>query len=786
MRNLTIRTAGIVVRIAWCGKKLWEGFPDNYEELKVAGNFGYSGHEPPIPFECWNFAPSGEIDGFRYSFAQHLNNPPKQPVKILFWIVQGGVPENERKKFNMEGEKWIVGFMYKPEFLRKTLKIEEVDPDHSSELQKMGLKEIPFNVRCKIENAIRFYPEGGFIGEEDFKDIYSITTKGKKRGISVQQTFIYVDYVNTRRILEKAKEKHEKLLEKIKDEEKKREILKILDAINRVLKELKGSSMLKEYFASKGFLFQEHQISSFYTSLKTKGFVILAGLSGTGKTKMAQLFGELFWNVDYKKPALVGSVGPPKGAKESIKEFIENFRKNKDLFLWKASLDDDILNELKKYLPIKLYLKEKGSDKLVIAFTVENIFKYKDYKEKEFIEKRALNKSIIENTNLIFEVKDFDYVNIPYENIKFIDRNKFKGGELIEENINISKKKGLQNSFNLIFDFVYPVLFLSVRPDWKDSKTLLGYYNPILQRYELTPLFEFILKAIVDYKENNKNASPYFVVLDEMNLARVEYYFAEFLSVLESGRDEKGFTKEGIKIQIKGENLEAQDKKQKELFKLLERAGINVKTHIELKLPPNLYFIGTVNIDETTFMFSPKVLDRAFTIEFKEVDFENYKNILLSSSTDLSSQGIVKLEDFNKLFDDFTLDGNFLTLYADKEKIKEAESKNIIKFEKEDNEIIDLAVLMKVLPKFHGNRGKLEEPLWKVLYWSLKGTIEGNNFEIRKVWQKITNKQEEPDLREIAEFLKNFDETKFNFPYTARKVFEMLYKLYTDGYASYL
>ena len=78
-----------------------------------------------------------------------------------------------------------------------------------------------------------------------------------------------------------------------------------------------------------------------------------------------------------------------------------------------------------------------------------------------------------------------------------------------------------------------------------------------------------------------------------MNLARVEYHFSDLLSVLESGRDAQGWTQEGI---------EADE---------------------SLKLPPNLYFIGTVDADETTYAFSPKVLDRAFTLELGDVDFAN-------------------------------------------------------------------------------------------------------------------------------------------------------------------
>ncbi len=81
-------------------------------------------------------------------------------------------------------------------------------------------------------------------------------------------------------------------------------------------------------------------------------------------------------------------------------------------------------------------------------------------------------------------------------------------------------------------------LFFSIRPDYKDSKSLLGFYNPLTQKYHSTPLLDFILKASRNYIEKGKEADPFFVLFDEMNLARVEYYFADFLSVLEAKRFE--------------------------------------------------------------------------------------------------------------------------------------------------------------------------------------------------------------------------------------------------------
>ncbi|MEM1973669.1 MAG: hypothetical protein QXN68_02645, partial [Thermoplasmata archaeon] len=77
-----------------------------------------------------------------------------------------------------------------------------------------------------------------------------------------------------------------------------------------------------------------------------------------------------------------------------------------------------------------------------------------------------------------------------------------------------------------------------VRPDFKDSKSLLGFYNPLKSEYQKSELLDFILEAQKEYVEWGVLAAPYLVLFDEMNLARVEYYFADFLSVLESKRVE--------------------------------------------------------------------------------------------------------------------------------------------------------------------------------------------------------------------------------------------------------
>jgi len=156
-------------------------------------------------------------------------------------------------------------------------------------------------------------------------------------------------------------------------------------------------------------------------------------------------------------------------------------------------------------------------------------------------------------------------------------------------------------------------LFLPVRPDWRDGKALIGYHNPLTGEYVRTDFLDFVIAAADDYRAGNRNA--FFVILDEMNLARVEYYFADVLSVIESGRDEEGWTVEGIPIAAGEEDDD-----------LPER----------LHLPPNLYIVGTVNMDETTHPFSPKVIDRAFTIELTDVDFRRLPPEAAEGGTNLT------------------------------------------------------------------------------------------------------------------------------------------------------
>lgn len=154
---------------------------------------------------------------------------------------------------------------------------------------------------------------------------------------------------------------------------------------------------------------------------------------------------------------------------------------------------------------------------------------------------------------------------------------------------------------------------VQVKPNWHDSSDLIGYVSRVSGKAEYVAgdFLRFVAKAWED-KE-----TPYFLCLDEMNLAPVEQYFAEYLSVVESRKSHEDgtVTTDPILEKVDEEwyfNLTASLTTDENVRKQFNESGISI--------PQNLIVVGTVNMDETTFSFSRKVLDRAMTIEMNEVD----------------------------------------------------------------------------------------------------------------------------------------------------------------------
>ncbi len=136
-----------------------------------------------------------------------------------------------------------------------------------------------------------------------------------------------------------------------------------------------------------------------------------------------------------------------------------------------------------------------------------------------------------------------------------------------------------------------------IQPMWKERTDLVGYYNEFTRRFNETTLLYKMYEA-------NNNEEIYITVLDEMNIARVEYYFAEFLSLLEIPNPD-------------GRNLDVVSDRWENDPKLLQHNG-------KMRLPTNMWFVGTANNDDSTFSISDKVYDRAMVLNLdkKAVPFE--------------------------------------------------------------------------------------------------------------------------------------------------------------------
>ncbi len=469
---------------------------------------------------------------------------------------------------------------------------------------------------------------------------------------------------------------------------------------------LSWQDALQPVFASRGLHFSHETLAAFVTALETKGFVILSGISGVGKTRLAQEFAALL-----PQPSSRPSAGSaititiqPAMLKTGRVPLSGAFQID-----WPQTDKDALVTFANRNHLCRLLRDDAGQIELVLRGAARSWF------TKNFMVGDVLSlEPEVDNDRDLMNLRAFRQ-------------------DAISSTRNTEKR---ERNF----------LFLSVRPDWRDSKALLGYYNPLSERYETTPFLRFVIEAQNSFRADDGVA--YFVLLDEMNLARVEYYFADFLSVLEAGRDEQGWTREALQLQASPDNKGA-------------------FSPAELHLPPNLFFIGTVNEDETTHAFSPKVLDRAWTIELNEVDFCGYlqnepalewsetQRVALGQSlarghrfthwhkNDVAQtlaqfpQIRPQLQNLNNLlqphelgfgyrvFDEITIfvraaqnNGLFANTFNDNRVLEtevEPQETDAKMFEKS----FDIAVSAKVLPKFAG-RARLQKPLRALLSWCLQ------------------------------------------------------------------
>lgn len=261
---------------------------------------------------------------------------------------------------------------------------------------------------------------------------------------------------------------------------------------------------------------------------------------------------------------------------------------------------------------------------------------------------------------------------------------------------------------------------IAVGADWTSNENLLGYPDALnAGRYRKPD--NGVLDLILRAKDDSEN--PYFLILDEMNLSHVERYFADFLSAMESGET----------ISLHDDTSE-------------DWNGVPAK----LEIPKNLFVIGTVNVDETTYMFSPKVLDRANVIEFRVSD-EEMKSFLENPAKPeldaLAGQGAAYAKAFVAAAKqkDVALDEELKTqisgvLMEFFPSLKEAGAEfgyrtaheicRFIYFHKElsgaewmFDGAMDAAIMQKLLPKLHGSKKKLGPVLETLIRLCLKEAI---------------------------------------------------------------
>ena len=288
-----------------------------------------------------------------------------------------------------------------------------------------------------------------------------------------------------------------------------------------------------------------------------------------------------------------------------------------------------------------------------------------------------------------------------------------------------------------------------VGADWTGNESILGYVNGLDETSYVTKVaLDLMLRA-----KNNPDA-PHFLILDEMNLSHVERYFADILSVIES--DEKIH-----------------------LHRDADRKANGVVVPNEIELPKNLFIVGTVNVDETTYMFSPKVLDRANVIEFRmdEKGLESFLgNPVKPDMAMFAGRGVA----YGKLFVE-AASSKAPPFVPELQSLYEAEmllffkalrgngaeygyrvaheAARFVHFYKlvgghEDEDVawfdnaFDCLVVQKFLPKLHGSRAKLGPLLKKLWFLSVSDvTVRGADpFDAAEVASRSTEKKHEPAL----------------------------------------
>lgn len=419
---------------------------------------------------------------------------------------------------------------------------------------------------------------------------------------------------------------------------------------------MENTVSFQEYLLSKGYLFDPKIIENYLLSIKVKPFVIFTGNSGTGKTKLSQLFAEYISDSTQNSgnnSSLINdneflSVKVPvnKSSFENTGWTLSNKYLYDVLPIKESQCDCDMWVDnipAKAYVRVQMQLEyDKNNEKLKNYFknlfsqgtskivdlkinvgAFKEIYDCKSNNENFIILEQNSNKTAFNERQWFMNNNIFNYLpfksgyvgcNIVVEDIKstakirLMPRLYFKKNKELQDYLKENEGKKVEvkiKTDNFNFDNFHPIWekekddstdykkdpnykIVPVGANWTENRHVLGFYNVITEEYNETLSYSLIKAA------KNDIGSPYFLILDEMNLSHVERYFADFLSAIESGQPIPLYS--------------------------------NDDENYELDSPDNLLIVGTVNVDETTYMFSPKVLDRANTIEFPTMAAKEYMN----------------------------------------------------------------------------------------------------------------------------------------------------------------
>ncbi|WHY20118.1 AAA family ATPase [Paenibacillus sp. G2S3] len=320
---------------------------------------------------------------------------------------------------------------------------------------------------------------------------------------------------------------------------------------------------------------------------------------------------------------------------------------------------------------------------------------------------------------------------------------------------------------------------IPVRPDWSDPADLMGYKD-LSGRFKPGPLTEVLVEA----RNQENQHKPYFICMDEMNLARVEHYFSDLLSVLETQDWQEG--------RIQTQDLISST--------MLEAPEDQVKFG-SLGIPENVFLIGTVNMDETTHPFSKKVLDRANTLEFNYINLQQYpdlgEQVENNDSSDASKLNHLFLRsDYLQLVDAYDTNKELVVRTTERLvkinalledihahvgfRVRDAICFYMIYNERyklmSEEEAFDWQLLQKILPRIQGSHSSVRRVLLNLMKGAL-GTGSGVTVDFQAfmddaspLYLKWAAGQTPPTAKH---------------PQSARKLAFMLRRLEEDGFTSY-